>query len=263
MKIWDNSVVLIAVRLNSKRLPKKAIRKINGKPLISILIENLLKIIPRKNLVICTSNSPEDQQLLKWSKIYNIGFFSGNRLDVMKRFIDCGLKYNAETIIRVTGDNPLTDPYLIQSMLKSHLYLKSDYTYTVDYPIGTRSEIIKLKSLIKTHANIRRKDCTEYMTYMLKRPDKLLVNKFNSRKIKKIFSNLSLTVDVHKDLFFIKKVLANVDPKTNNLNAILNYIGSNKEEFSDRFIKQSNITIPSRFLYKNEKSENISYCPSI
>ena len=261
--IWDETLVLIAVRLNSKRLPKKALKKINGDTLLSILIKNLLKIIPNQKLVICTSNASADQELIKFSKNHKIGFFSGNKLDVMKRFIDCGIKYQAKTIVRVTGDNPLTDPNLIKNMLKNHKKEKSDYTYTVDYPIGTRAEVIDLKALIRTHSKIKRKDCTEYMTYMLKRPDKLRVNKYNSRKFKKIYSSFSFTIDTKNDFLFLKKLLASIDYKMNDLNDILKYIDRNRDEYHDRFISQNTILIPQRYLYKNEKSKNISYSPSI
>lgn len=263
MKIWDNSLLLIAVRLDSKRLPNKALKKVNGLPLLSILIERLLKIIPNEKIIVCTSNSLSDKRLFNFSKKYKIGFFAGNKLDVMKRFIDCGLEHQAKTLVRVTGDNPLTDPYLITNMLKNHHKRQSEYTYTVDFPIGTRPEIIDLKALIRIHSEIKKKNCTEYMTYMLKRPDKLKVNKFTSKKVNKEYSNLSLTVDTKEDFNFLKKILSNVNFANNNLDQILSFIEDNKSKFADRFIIQKDILIPSRYLYKNEKSKSISYCPCL
>ena len=50
--------ILIPIRLSSKRLPKKALRKTNaGKPL-EILIQNLSKIVnKRKDIVVCTTKN--------------------------------------------------------------------------------------------------------------------------------------------------------------------------------------------------------------
>ena len=39
----------------------------------------------------------------------------------MDEFIQASKQFNAKTIVRVTGDNPLTDPKIIDFMVEQHL----------------------------------------------------------------------------------------------------------------------------------------------
>ena len=65
----------------------------------------------------------------------------------MSRFIEVADQKGASTVVRVTGDNPLTDPFMMDSMIESHLKKGAEYTFTEDLPLGTRSEIIDVKML--------------------------------------------------------------------------------------------------------------------
>ena len=61
--------IFIPVRLQSERLPKKALKKINGKPIIQYLIERLQKIRNIDNVVICTTNNSSDDELIEFLKL--------------------------------------------------------------------------------------------------------------------------------------------------------------------------------------------------
>ena len=62
----------------------------------------------------------------------NINCFRGSKLDVMDRFINAGKKYgNFSDIVRVTGDNPLTDPNIIVEMIKYHKKFFRLYIYSI------------------------------------------------------------------------------------------------------------------------------------
>ena len=64
----NNVVGLIAVRLKSKRLPKKALAELDNLPLIQRLHERLLKSNLLNEIVWCTSTNPEDDPLEKIAK---------------------------------------------------------------------------------------------------------------------------------------------------------------------------------------------------
>ena len=88
--------------------------------------------------------------------------------------------------MRVTGDNPLTDPKMIDKMILNHKKNDSDYTYCDQIPNGTRSEVISTKALEFCLKNIRHPNNSEYMTWMLNRPDIYKVNiiKIRNQKFK-------------------------------------------------------------------------------
>ena len=62
------------------------------------------------------------------------------------RMINAAKKFKFNNVVRITGDNPLTDIDAIIKMSKSHVK-KCDYTYTTNLMIGTRPEIIKVSAL--------------------------------------------------------------------------------------------------------------------
>jgi spore coat polysaccharide biosynthesis protein SpsF (cytidylyltransferase family) len=261
--IWNISKILVAVRLDSSRLPGKAFLEINGEKIIEILLNNLQKEISKENIILCTSDDESQKPLIDFCELNNYKYFAGNKNDVMKRFLDCAKFFNLENIIRVTGDNPLTDPELLVEMLKYHTKNKSEYTYNVDYPIGTRSEIINVSALERVHANINCPDSTEYMTYMLKRPDKLNVKRFDS-DINNYFSNFSLTLDTEEDFLYLKKLFTYFDYKFSNIKELINLLLNNKSlNVELRYNKLYKLILEDRFLYKNDKSKSISYHPCL
>ena len=57
---------IIQVRLNSMRLPEKAMKLINGKPLIQILIDRLSFSKEINNILIATSKNYKNKKLVKY-----------------------------------------------------------------------------------------------------------------------------------------------------------------------------------------------------
>ena len=109
--------------MKSSRLPKKALLEIVNRSLIERLVERLMLGFSADQIVICTSTNPQDMVLKKVATKLGVRFFAGSELDVMGRFIAASKKNNVSTIARVTGDNPLTDPFQLQEMLNFQLYV--------------------------------------------------------------------------------------------------------------------------------------------
>ena len=112
-------LVCVAVRMKSSRCPKKALADLYGVPLILRLHERVAQT--GYNIVWCTSTHPQDNPLGQLARWHNIDCYRGSELDVMSRFIEMADAYKADTIVRVTGDNPLTDPDLMKKMVNHHL----------------------------------------------------------------------------------------------------------------------------------------------
>ena len=246
-----NVIILVAVRLKSKRLKKKAMLNLYDKPLIVELVERLRKSYFGNNIILCTSTNSEDDNLQKIFEKYNIEYFRGHELDVMSRFIHVAKEKNANTVIRVTGDNPLTDYDTMDKMIESHLMLKADYTFTEDIPHGTRSEVISTNALIKCHNLIQDKLATEYMTWMLNRSDHFKVNKYIIQNENLKRPDISLTVDTENDYKIMKKIFTHFKGKPPHLIDIIKYYDSMPKD-----IKRE---IPSLHLIKSKRSINAKF----
>lgn len=198
--------ILIPIRLSSKRLPKKALRKTNaGKPL-EILIQNLSKIVnTRKDIVVCTTKNKIDDELVKYSKILKFSIFRGDTNDIINRMYLANLKYKFDFIAEVDGDDILTDPNLIFKCLNVLKKNKLDYVYTDGLPLGLNVKVFKSKALNLT--NEAKISNVNFNGFMLMFKNNILLKKkvikFNKfRKIRARF-----TIDYTEDLIFFENIV--------------------------------------------------------
>lgn len=221
-------LILIAVRLKSKRLKNKALLHLYDEPLIIKLTKRLKKTKLCSPIVWCTSKLKSDDRLAILAKKNGIEIFRNDPIDVMKRFILAAKKYKAQHIVRVTGDNPLTDPEVIDYMVKNHLKKKLDYTSCNNLPFGVRSEVIRVNTLKKCHKMLEDPKSSEYMTWMLNRPKFFKVKDLQipNRDIRR--PEISLTVDYLKDFINLKKIFYHYKGKVPSLNILIKWIDTQK-----------------------------------
>ena len=154
----------------------------------------------------CTSTNPQDDPLEALAAEYGYACHRGSELDVLQRFLDVVEARGAETVIRVTGDNPLTDPAMMDHMIRAHREAGAEYTYTEDPPRGTRCEVIAASALRRCRELAEDPDASEYMTLMLRRPDhfKVLPVAATDPAIRR--PELRLTIDTPEDLEVVRAV---------------------------------------------------------
>jgi len=221
---------LIAVRMKSRRLPKKALLKLNGKPMIVRLYERLLLSKGLSEVIICTSIHRDDDPIEKIANRYDMAVFRGHEDDVMERFLDCLIRNPAEHIVRITGDNPVTDPQIIDMMVDSHLENKADYTRMNDLPVGVSSEVIRFSALLKAYELAEDSRSSEYMTWYFTKSDCFKLN------ILKAPNHLArpdyrLTVDYPEDFEVMEAIFKEFDfdffPPA--ISKIIEYLDNNPE----------------------------------
>ena len=196
---------ILQARCSSKRLRNKVLMKILEKPMIQMQIERIKKSKLIDELVIATSTSPDDDLLEK--KLYSVPVIRGPLRDVLKRFYIVAKKYKPQHIVRLTGDCPLIDPRIIDSIVLTHLKENNDYTSNTlipTYPDGLDVEIFKYEALVESFKYAKKSSEKEHVTLYIKNSK----NKFKLRNVKnKInFSGLRWTVDYKEDFFLIKKI---------------------------------------------------------
>ena len=251
------TIILVAVRLKSKRLKKKALLKLFNKPLIVQLTERLKKSKLYSDIVWCNSKSKIDDKLEILAKKINVKIYRGDSKDVMRRFIFAAKKFKAKNIVRVTGDNPLTDPQVIDFMIESHVQKKKDYTSCNSIPVGARSEVISLKTLKKCHSMLADPNSSEYMTWMLNRPKYFKTNNLNHPNSKINRPEISLTIDYLEDYKNINEIYNYFRGKIPSLQRIIEWLDENKKLLKklkkNRIVKKpKNINVKFKRVYENK-----------
>jgi N,N'-diacetyllegionaminate synthase len=163
--------VLVAVRMHSTRLRRKALVPLAGRPAIEHLIDRLKLAKTPASVVLCTSTHPDDDVLVEVAEKTGIKWFRGSEENVMKRFLDAASREEASVVVRVTGDDILVDPAFLDRAVDYHLAKNSEYTAYPGLPKGMETEIISVSALKRAHELAEDPSFTEYMTYYLRRPD--------------------------------------------------------------------------------------------
>ncbi len=197
--------VLIAVRMKSQRLPKKAIELVEGQTAIEHLIDRLKTAKKVDEVILCTSTHPDDELLVRIAARKGIKWFKGQEDDVLQRFIDCAEKEGLDLVIRVTGDNILCDPEIIDQLIESHIKTGADYSSMDNLPLGITAEVSSLGVLKKVHQLAADPENTEYMTNYLRDEKNFRLNILQPEAALRR-PNYRLTIDVPQDLELIRSI---------------------------------------------------------
>ena len=221
-------VAIIQARMGSTRLPGKILEKVGDKPLLEILVNRLKKSQYIDDIVIATTNNKNDDVVEKFSQDLNINYYRGSEEDLLGRYVESAKKFNADVVVRITGDNPLTDIDLIDTLIDAHFKNNRDYTYCLDTPLGVTAEIINSNILNEISLKADTESEREHVTpYIRSHPEKYKILKYNSN-LKHQY--IRLTVDTNEDLELIKVIYQNLGDLENlKINDVINFLKSNPE----------------------------------
>ncbi|EMI61496.1 glycosyltransferase family protein [Leptospira noguchii] len=193
----------IQARTSSLRLPGKVLLEFppgSGKTLIDRIYDRILTVLPKEQIIYLIPE--EDEELRFFLNQRNYLFFAGNLLDVRRRYIEAADFYNADWILRLTGDNPFYDTIHLDQLLQSFQYFESDLSYVSGLPLGMGGEIFTRKAL-KWTPNVLEERHREHVSLHIKEnPDRFHITKLSSllsEKEKLILPKFRLTIDEPKD----------------------------------------------------------------
>ena len=104
--------------MGASRLPGKPLKKVLGRPLLSYLLERLKRCNQANRLVVATTEKKQDDPIAKLAKKEGVDCVRGSEEDVLSRYLLAARSFDADLIVRITADNPLMDPELIDRMLE-------------------------------------------------------------------------------------------------------------------------------------------------
>ena len=213
---------IIQARTGSIRLPKKVLEKIDNNLTVLDYVINQVKYSKKiEKIIIATTDLIEDDSICKYSNLQKIECFRGSSEDVLDRFYHCAKKYSAKTIVRITADNPLIDPDIIDRIIEE--YEECDFiTNTLErtFPYGTEVEVFSFSSLEKAWKNAKKPSEREHVTPFIRDPK----NKFILKNLKneKNISHLRYTVDKVEDFILVKEITKNISTRPILVEDIIN-----------------------------------------
>lgn len=249
---------IIACRLKSTRLPKKAILPIGNISSIEMCIKNALNFENIDYTILATSDNEEDAELEDYTYSDEVIFHTGDPDNVILRYLTIVEKLDIDVIVRFTGDCPYISKEIFELLLESHFKKGADYTASEGAAVGTYMEIINRTALEKVHHFFPNAEYSEYMTwYFQNNPEHFKINMV--RVPDKWCRDYRLTLDYQEDLDLF--------------NCIENYFTDNNIEFTldnlfdylDNNPDVANINMQMPLKYKTDEKliETLNKCTKI
>ena len=205
-------VAIVQARLKSVRLPGKVMKHICGVPMIGLLLKRLSLAKKVDQIVVATSTHDSNKKLIEYIKKENYKIFTGSETNVLERYFNAAKKYSADVVVRVTADNPLTDPQLMDNLVD--IFKKNDKDFVSSgwpptYPWGLTVEVVSFKALKKCYELVENDFDKEHVTTFIKQS-----GKFRTLNIEceKDYSNQRLTVDEEDDFHVVKSIFEYFQP---------------------------------------------------
>jgi len=139
------TAVFLQVRLDSTRLPRKALADLGGLPLTRRCFDALDGVRADLRLLVTEPGSATELEPLARGAGWKV--FVGSKDDVLDRFIQAARRHSVSTIVRATGDNPLVSAALANALLDHHRKRGADYSGFTGGPVGTGVEILRTAAL--------------------------------------------------------------------------------------------------------------------
>jgi len=236
-------VAIIQARVGSKRLPGKILKKIDGMPMIIKQLKRIALSRTLNEIVVATPKSKKNDQLIKLIKKHKFKYFRGSESNVLKRYIKTAKKFKADAIVRITSDNPLVSPELIDKLVK--IFIKNEFDYVsnvfpMTYPMGFAIEILDIHTLEKIYRKSKTDYFKEHVTaYIHKNKREFNIHNL---KLKKNLSKFRLTVDEIDDFKVVSKIFNIFYPNIGfSFKKITKLFTSNPEIFKiNSLVKQKN-----------------------
>ncbi len=145
-----NIVAIVQARMSSSRLPKKVLLPLAGKPVLAHVIERLQHCEMLNKIVVATSTDLSDDAIDKWCLQNNINYYRGSLLDVLDRYYQAALIYQADVIVRITADCPMIDPIIVDEVIEGFLAGNYDaYSLSGDFPDGLDCQVFRFDAIAK------------------------------------------------------------------------------------------------------------------
>lgn len=228
--------------MGSTRLPSKAMKPAAGKPLIGHLLERLSKSEIIDNIILATSDNPNDDKLVQYVSKLGFDVFRGSESDVLDRYYQAAKKYQPEVIVRITGDCPLIDYQVTDQIIKYFLKHDFDYVSNVDpptFPDGLDTEVFSFQALETAWQEASQQHEREHVTPYIRESGLFKTgNVANDEDL----SGERWTVDEPEDFELIKTIIEGLEISKGyyGLKEIIDYKKAHPEIFQNKeYIKRN------------------------
>lgn len=201
------NLAVLQARTSSTRLPGKVLRSLSGTPMILRIVDRVRRASMLDELVVATSTDPSDDALVDVLEGAGVLVRRGPLDDVLARFLLVVRELEPANVVRLTGDNALTDPAVIDLAVRAHLESAADYTSNAiirTFPRGLDVEVVSSDALRRLQQMSPDAEEREHVTLGIhRRPESFSIRHVTQSPD---YSDLRWTVDTPADFCFAERI---------------------------------------------------------
>ncbi len=205
-------VAIVQARMGSTRLPNKVLKPIAGQTMIEVLLSRLARATQIDEIMVATSLDRQNQPLAEVVTKLGYRCYAGSENDVLDRFLQAARAASADVVVRITGDCPLTDPLLVDEVIKQFKLAGVDYfsnTSPPSFPDGLDIEVFTFAALARAANETDKSFDREHVTPYLRKSGQFLQESMQNDED---LSDLRWTVDEKADYEVISAVFDHFAP---------------------------------------------------
>jgi spore coat polysaccharide biosynthesis protein SpsF len=202
-------VALIQARCGSERLRDKVLVQLGGRPVIEHVVRAVRAASLVDDVVLATTVSPVDDRLAELARGLGVRTFRGSEADVLGRFVGALEGDPADVVIRHTGDDPLLDPAVIDTVVGHYLEGGCDYASNMierSWPRGLDTEVLGREALERANREGRRPEDREHVTIYVRTHPELFRLRNVTALPQETWPDLRLCIDTAEDRALLEAV---------------------------------------------------------
>lgn len=197
--------VFVQVRLDSNRLPEKALLDLAGRPLIGHVMQALSGVPAAVHALVTEERSAG--ALAALADEYGFSLFTGDPEDVLRRYADALRHFGVDTVVRATGDNPLVSARLVREILRLHEEQEADLSGFDDLPLGTGVEILSRTALLQADAAATDPYEREHVSpHLYRHPERFRIHRIPAPAEFRLPDG-RVTVDTPEDYHYVRQLM--------------------------------------------------------
>jgi len=213
-----NAVAIVQARMGSTRLPGKVMLSLDCEPIIQHITRRVTSCELVDEVVVATTEKRRDDIITDYARKEGADVFRGDESDVLGRVFQAAKSQDADLVVRVTADNPLTPLAAIDATIQK--IQDSEYDYVSNkversFPAGFDTEVCTFESLKTVEARADTQRDREHVTTYYRR-----LEEFDTANITSIEvygepqlqnrTDLRLTLDTPADFEVFRRLYENV-----------------------------------------------------
>jgi spore coat polysaccharide biosynthesis protein SpsF len=224
----------------SSRLPGKVMLPILGKSLLARMIERLKMIRYEAEIIIATSETPDDDIIINEAINIGIPYYRGSLNNLLDRHYQAAKLHGADVVLKIPSDCPLIDPRIVDHVLDYFFANQEAFDFVSNlhpatYPDGNDVEIMTMQCLTKAWESANRPLELEHTTpYIWENPQLFRIGNVTWPAGLDYSMSHRFTIDYAEDYYFIERVFRELYADNNQFSCedILNQLNQKPEIYN-------------------------------